>query len=183
MHFRYVQQVVAVAYRTEFGDFLFLRHSRQIVDRAVNQADQILRHLVRERRFREEFLRWVLRRAPTNEAILAINVASEERRRYHPEPFIEAAIDPIGWVTLGNAEVRQDTLCLFSPVRGTDEIRRACVRHECLAFMLEFVPLRMAAEVVMVVDDENLRVVSKAFAKEMGGGQSAKSTPNHDQVV
>ena len=67
-------------------------------------------------------------------------------------------------------------------VRRLDRLR-AAMRDERSIAVAELVPLGMAAEIVVIVEDQDLRVRPDRLPEEIRGGEAAHPAADDDEVV
>ncbi len=188
----------AIAGLGEPRHLLVNRTPGEVVARAGKQLRQALPGLVRQGTIcekgidgpragiaRRKLVEAEQQRITRNQAILPEVLAIEEHRLRQPEPGIQPAMEHALALEPFRADAqRLQDLRKLTRVHdtGSDHGLGAAVAHQQAAAHSELAPARVAAEIVMVVENENARFWL-ALAIEPGCCQASETGADDDQVV
>ncbi len=182
-----IEQEGRVAHRRE-AHLLFRRgEAGQIIGRARRlKPEQVVPSFRREWRPRQELA--VEADAPgrrLHEAVLAPGLSIEEVRCAESHPSVQPT-----QLRIVRREPVQVDADVFEELPGGQvvalgrlDVQGAAVEYQRAAVVLELVPLGMAAEVVVIVEDEDPGGSADVFDEEVRGRQPADPTANHHEVV
>ena len=213
VHLHEVQQEILIAHFREADFLLRRRQARHVVGvRAGVEPQHVLLRLRRERRVRKIFRavgsaaasaaaraaavagRRPSRRRPFPAAAAVADdelvdaprfLVEEGRLAGEPERSIERSIRLVGLekaIDVDADVVNHRSRVLVVAIPGLD-IERAAVQREHAAAVGELVALRVAAEVVVVVEDEHLRAAADVADEVVRRRQPAQPPADHDEVV
>src|SRR5262249_2156766 len=118
-----------------------------------------------------------------DEAILAPGLTVEEDAPRKAKLLVEAAVDELTVAGHGDAQLADEGLRHEAVgKRGLDALRPPVADDEP-ALVADLVRLGMAAEVVVVVEDEDAPVASHGLTEEVGRGEPRNAGAHDDEVV
>src|SRR5215472_18834907 len=106
----------------------------------------------------------------------------EECRALQPHALIEVLIEIFVEAIDLDAEFLQQTKRFFAVVmRSLKRLSSAVSNQQPLAG-LKLIAFGVSAEIVVIVEDENLRLRSRKFAEEVCGSKTAYAPAHYDQI-
>ena len=186
-----VEQVILVADLLQLLELLRLRQSRVEIGLLVVEAQELFLDVRLERRLREE-----LRRRPTtaatesalaggvrHELVGAEGFLVEELPRAKAERRVVAPIELVGRLLVIDPDLVQELPAFDREGCDPFDVRRAAARNEQAAVDEELVPFRVAAEIVVIVEDENPGARHGALPEVVRGAEAAHPAADDDEVV
>ena len=182
---RVLDQEVLVADGGQEGLLSLRRQVREIVRLRVGvEPDQVVPHRLRHRRVGEELGERPASRAG-DQLVRPPGLAVEEHRPL--EAQVSVGVRNCGDALVVALPVDPDLLEQafrdLAVLRGRLDVQGAAVHQVGPAVEPELVAFRVAAEVIVVVEDQDAGIRSRLFREVVRGGEPRDPGPHHHQVV
>src|SRR5271157_2377251 len=171
---------VGIADLRQLGALLFARQAGEVIHLVVIYARNVAPRRIAQRRLRQEFGPWRGVQSG-DEAIVAEGFAIEKYRC--AQLGIKFLVIRLVEDRSVDAEIGEQGLSDLAVLVGTlDRLRASVAEHHAIGGG-ELVALGVSSEVVVIVEDEDARLVAGLPAIEVGSGQSADAASHDDEVV
>src|SRR5579862_1016321 len=157
-----LKQVILVACLDKLPSLLVSRKPLQIVDLGVLQPGKVFAGRFRNRNLRQDF-RWVtqaeiVRPETGQEAVDAERFFVKKRCTLQSHALIEVLVEILVKAIDLDAQLLQQTKCLLAVMMGSFQRLGSSVADQQPFAGLELIALRVATEIVVIVENQNLRL-------------------------
>ena len=170
---------VRIAHAREARFLLGLAEARHRVEALGQQPLVIAPHRVAHRRRGQKR---IVAHVAGQQAIGAEGLLVEEERGAEAERLVEIRVEHLGIARDLDAQLGDEVFGDFAVRRRAVDRLRAAVADVGAAVVGELVALGVAAEVVVVVEDQDARVGPR-LAEDMRGRQAADAAAHHHEIV
>ena len=155
--------------------------AREIIDGVVEQANQVRLGLVIERRTRNPFRRLL---GFLHQLVGAKNFLGKKESLAQPAVVVPRAVI-IGFEFLRiDAKIKHQLFHNRAEIaRRLQGLRAAVAQQKFAVGGGELVALGMAAEIIVIVENEDARVFALLLAVEIGRRQAADASTHHNEVI
>src|SRR5713226_62042 len=182
MHFHDLREEVGIAHLPQPFLFFFHGETRQIVHFfGVETREVALRH-IRERRLRNK-LRPRQRVSPRNKTVFPKRFFVEEHARAELQGRKQLLVEGLIELLYINTQLRQQVLGDLAVLGWTLDRLCSSVAQQLASARLKLIALGVPAEVVMIIQNQNARLWTRALAVKVRRRQPADSGSHHHQIV